>query len=76
MFNTRHTFSLTETIMKWVPENLKSYAKMIESMMTTSTISYLLPEIVEEFQPSKRVDVRCGFSKEFLDGHLNEMYVS
>lgn len=63
LFNTKQSFSLTETLMKWVPDNLKQYAKIIEGFMTTSTVQMVLPEINQEFSLGKRVDVRCGFSK-------------
>jgi hypothetical protein len=76
VFYSKKVFSLTEQIMKWIPDNLKQYSKILEGFLTTSTIGNFMPQILEEFSPSKRMDLRCGFSKQFLNDHLEDIYVS
>jgi len=36
----------------------------------------ILPELVQEFGPSRKLDVKCGFSKQFLKGRLDEQHTS
>jgi hypothetical protein len=43
------TFSLTETAMKWVPENLRMFSKGIESFFTTNVFAHLFPDILKEY---------------------------
>ena len=43
---------------------------MIEKFHTTTTFMYLFPELKSRYGFHKKVDLRCGFSKEFLYGKL------
>jgi hypothetical protein len=36
----------------------------------------LFPDLLKEHGIGKRVDVRCGFSKNFLEGNIKEAHTS
>jgi len=76
LFYTNKEYSLREFILEMVPTKFKSYLMMAQSLIQTSTLSYFIPDILKEFEPGKQVDIRCGFSKNFMQGKLDNLKVS
>jgi len=52
------------------------YAKSLSTFFTTVWFAKVFPELIKEHGLSKRVDIRCGFSKQFLTGKLTEKHTS
>lgn len=63
MFYQKQTFSLIETITKMVPDNLKTFTKMIDGFFTTAVFSHLFPDILKDYPVMRRMDFRCSFNK-------------
>ena len=77
LFNTNKVFSLQETIISWLPDQFQNYANLLSNFFTTTWFSRILPDIIKEHGMNKRLDVRCGFSKEFLQqGQLNDKHTA
>lgn len=68
--------SITEEVMKWVPDNFQAFAKIVSGFFTTTVFSHLFPELLDEYGLNQKIDVRCGFSPSFLDGKLDSIYIS
>lgn len=66
LFNANKVISLQETIISWLPDQFQNYANLLSTFFTTTWFAKILPEIVKEHGYNKRVDVKCGFSKQFL----------
>jgi hypothetical protein len=66
LFNGNNIFSMQETIISWLPDNVQNYAQLLSTFFTTTWFAKILPDITKEYGYNKRVDVKCGFSKEFL----------
>lgn len=66
LFNTNKVFSLQETVISWLPDQFQNYANLLSQFFTTTWFARILPEVIQEHGMNKRLDVRCGFSKEFL----------
>ena len=76
LFNADKVFSLTEIIIGWIPDSFKNYGPVLQNMFTTLWFSKAFPELVQEHGQMKRVDVRCGFSKQFLKGKIEDTHMS
>jgi hypothetical protein len=76
LFNANKVISLMETIITWLPNQFQSQAKLVSQFFTTTWFARIFPEIVKEHGANKRIDVRCGFSKQFLQGKLAEKHTS
>ena len=75
-FNVNKVISLTELVMGWIPDQYQGHAKVIQNFFTTMWFARPFPEVVQEHGLAKRVDLRCGFSKQFLQGKMQENHVS
>ena len=65
-----------ETVIGWLPDQFQSFAKVLSNFFTTIYFAKVFPDIVAEGGLDKRLDIRCGFSKQFLSGKLNEKHTS
>lgn len=71
MFYEDKPFSLTEKIIEALPESFAMAGTAIKALMNTNVVAVFLPSIVDEFGAGKRVDLRCGFNKDYLaQAHL------
>ena len=66
LFNANKVISLQETIISWLPDKFQTYATLISNFFTTTWFARALPEITKEHGMNKRLDIKCGFSKQFL----------
>jgi hypothetical protein len=62
--------------MEITPDNMKNLIKIASNFFTTTIFSPFIPNIVEENGSMKKLDIKCGFSKQFLDGKIDEINVS
>jgi hypothetical protein len=76
LFNNNKVISMKSTIIGWLPDQIKIYAKALSSFLTTTWFAKVFPDIVTEHGAGKQVDIRCGFSKKFLNGKLTETHTS
>jgi len=68
--------SVTEELIKLIPDNFQAFGKLASTFFQVVVFSHLFPDLLNEFEPTQKVDVRCGFSPSFLDGKINDIYVS
>jgi hypothetical protein len=54
---------------------VQKYAKVISNFFTTVWFARAFPNMAIDGM-SKRLDIKCGFSKQFLTGKLNEKHTS
>ena len=67
LFHNESTFSLSEILLSFIPENLATGAgTAVKAIMNTQTWSFLFPELLNDYKKGSRVDFRCGFNKEYL----------
>lgn len=59
-----------------VPEFMKSMLTVAESFIQVNTLSYFFPKLAQEFPGGKQVDVRCGFSKQFMSEKFPDAQVT
>ena len=77
MFYDDKPFSLTEKIIEALPESFQMAGTAIKALMNTNVIAKFLPNILDEFGAGKRVDLRCGFNKDYLaQAHLHDVSLS
>ncbi|CDW76437.1 UNKNOWN [Stylonychia lemnae] len=76
LFYSKKTFSLVELFLKYTPGNLNHIAKMATNFFTTTVLSVALPELAKEVGQNKKVDFRCGFSKQFLNDKVDDTHIS
>jgi len=62
--------------LKYTPGNLNHIAKLASNFFTTSVLQFFMPELVKEVGHGKKIDFRCGFSKQFLDGKVDDTHIS
>lgn len=67
---------MQETVMSWLPDQFQSYGYLVSKFFTTTWFGKIFPELTGEFGQNKRLDVRCGFSKEFLKNKLMDKHTS
>jgi hypothetical protein len=48
---------------------------MLEGFFSTTTMGYMFPDLLKTYGMNKRLDVRCGLSKGFLEGKLNNVKI-
>ena len=60
----------------WLPDSLKTYAHILSNFFTTVGFARFFPDLLKEHGINKRLDIRCGFNKKFLTGHLQEKHTS
>jgi hypothetical protein len=76
LFNANKVISLQETIISWLPDRFQTYGNLISNFFTTTWFARALPEVTKEHGLNKRIDVKCGFSKQFLKGKLEDHHTS
>ena len=76
LFNSNRVLSLKETIISWLPDQVKIFASAISALFTTSLLSKPFPSLITEYGYGKQVDIKCGFSKRFLSGKLQDTHTS
>jgi hypothetical protein len=76
LFNSNKVISLQETIISWLPDKFQTYATLISNFFTTTWFARIIPEITKEHGNNKRIDIKCGFSKQFLQGKLEDKHTS
>lgn len=59
-----------------MPDQFQTYANIVSQFFTTTWFGKVLPDITKEFGQNKRLDVKCGFSKQFLQGKLADKHTS
>ena len=75
LFNSKKVYSLMEAIMELTPDNMKNLVKMASNFFTTTIFAPIFPGLKEEMGPMKKIDIRCGFSKQFLNGKIDEINI-
>jgi hypothetical protein len=48
---------------------------ILEGFFTTTQLGYIFPDLKNEVGNNKRLDIRCGFSKNFLEGKLENVKI-
>ena len=76
LFNTNKVISMQETVMSWLPDQFQNYGYLVSKFFTTTWFGKIFPELTGEFGHNKRLDVRCGFSKQFLQNKLADKHTS
>ncbi len=76
LFNTKKVFSLTAVLLEITPDNMQNLVKMASNFFTTSFFNPIFPGISKEHGMQKKIDIKCGFSKSFLDGNVDEINIS
>lgn len=60
-----------------MPEDVVLGSSVIRLLMNTNLFHMFFPEIIDEYGMNKGVDVKCGFSKDYLSGgHLEHNQIS
>ena len=79
LFYNQKTYSLTETIIEFFPEDLMGglgAIPIVNSVMNTQVWQFLFPDLKQYSKPQK-VDFRCVFSKDYLQkGKLSNSNLS
>ena len=76
LFNSSSVLSVADTVIGWLPDSIKKYAKPMSSLLSTLSLAKVFPDLIADHGMGKAIDVRCGFSKSFLTGKLNERHTS
>lgn len=76
MFYSKKVYSLTDILLHLAPENMQVLAKAFSSFFSSTTFAPVFPQLQREVGFNKRVDIRCGFSKQFMDGKLDDTHIS
>ncbi len=76
LFNSNKVISLQETVISWLPDQFQTYANLVSQFFTSTWFGKIFPDIINEFGHNKRLDVKCGFSKQFLQGKLADKHTS
>jgi hypothetical protein len=76
MFYAKKVYSLTDLLLHLIPENMQTMAKAFSNFFTSTTFAPVFPQLQREVGFNKRVDFRCGFSKQFMDDKLDDTHIS
>lgn len=63
-------------MMKRIPGELNKIASVGANLFTTTLLRPFFPKIASEVGDGRKVDLKCGFSKEFLNGKLDDAHIS
>ena len=75
MFYRDKPYSLSEALFSALPDDMIGGQALISMLMNTNVLGFFFEELKQ--QPNKRLDLRCSFSKDYLQkGHLGEKKVS
>jgi len=79
MFYSQKSYSLTETLVDLIPEEMMSgmgAIPIINAVMNTQVWQFLFPDLAKYSKP-QRLDFRCGFNKDYLQsGRLSNSKLS
>jgi len=77
MFYQKTVYSLTEFLIEYMPEDFLGGGAVIRALMNTKVWQVLFPELATEYDANQRIDLRCGWSKDYLKkGKLSESSIS
>lgn len=76
LFYSKQTYSFTEFLLEQTPGNMKQISSMAANFFTSTIFTPLFPNIPREIGHGKRLDFRCGFSKHFMNGKLDDAHIS
>ena len=65
LFYQQKTYSFTDTIVEYMPEEWLGGGTALKAIMNTSVWSFLFPELSNEYD-NQRMDFRCGWNKDYL----------
>lgn len=70
-------FSVAEQLLDYWPESWPGAPQAVRVLMSALPWSALFLDLLNEFSPQQRIDLRCGFGKAFLSqGSLDENRIS
>lgn len=76
LFYTKHTYSFTEFLLEMTPGSIKQLSQMASSFFTSTIFAPLFPKMQSEIGLGKRIDFRCGFNKQFMNGKVEDAHIS
>lgn len=76
LFYSKRTYSLLEEFLKNTPGELSKIASTAANLFTTTLLRPMIPNLAREVGDGKKVDFKCGFSKQFLTGKLDDTHIS
>lgn len=77
MFYDDKPFSLTEKIIEMLPSGFEMAGTAVKALLNTNVVGQFMPTILDEFGAGKRVDLRCGFNKDYLaQAHMQDISLS
>ena len=60
----------------FLPDTIQKYARVLSAFFNTIYFAKIFPDLSLEFGVNRMLDIRCGFSKAFLNEHLTEKHTS
>lgn len=72
LYYNNQVFSMRDFLLKFIPKHYFNTRFIFKNLFMTTTLSYFLPEILEDRGHGKLIDFRCGFSKQFLSDKLDD----
>ena len=75
-FYSQRSYSLLQEFMKRIPGELSKIASIGANLFTTTLLRPIFPQLAKEVGDGRKVDLKCGFSKDFLDGKLDDTHIS
>lgn len=73
LFYAKKTYSLTETLIDFMPEDFLGGGAVLRALMSTEVWKLFFPELGTDYEPNQRMDLRCGWSKDYLNkGKLSD----
>ena len=79
LFHSSEVISLTDTLAGYLPhEGVSGKAAQIalQLFMSTTVWKKWFPSLGVDFKFHKQVDLRCGFSKSFIQGKLEDTHIT
>lgn len=79
LFHSSEVISLTETLSGYLPRKgiTGSAAKIaLQLFMSTTVWKKWFPTLGEEYKIHRQIDLRCGFSKSFIQGKLQDTHIT
>eukprot|EP00347_Sterkiella_histriomuscorum_P009557 403340748 len=78
LYHNNKVFSLRDLVLKVVPKKYQNALLLISNLFMTTTLYPIFPDLVKDFNHGKLVDIRCGFSRQFLSDKFdtNELTAS
>lgn len=76
LFYSKHTYSFTEFLLEMTPGSIKQISQMATNFFTSSIFAPLFPNMQRDIGLGKRIDFRCGFNKQFMNGKVEDDHIS